>query len=80
MVRTIDQDDIGSPHLMTQGARQSTAGSPALLLAHGAAEGEFVLDAVGRNGAGIKLRCVVEAEPFEHLWMLFVVGVGEDLL
>jgi hypothetical protein len=60
-------------------AAQRRGGRCAALLAVGAVEGELVLYVVGGDGAGVEFGCVVEADPFEHLVMVFVVGVGEDL-
>lgn len=45
----------------------------------GAAEREFVVDVLGGDGVGVEFAGVVEAEPFEHLLVFVVAGVGEDL-
>jgi hypothetical protein len=52
---------------------------PAWGLATVASERGFLLDRVGSDGVGVEVGGVVEAEPVEHLVVLFVAGVGEDL-
>jgi hypothetical protein len=37
-----------------------------------------VVDVVAGYGGGVELAGVLQAEPFEHLLVLLVVGVGED--
>ena len=48
--------------------------------AGGAVHSELVVDAVGRDGGRVEFAGVVEAEPFEHLLVLVVARISEDLL